>query len=189
MKLTINLLLQALLIGLLALSQLPYGNAKALVSTSAVTAIANATESMKTNLTNQNATIVVARDTDRSNDTAVTTLPTQTKSLEMSQSQSTGSTVLTNIVRRKRQEVEPTLPFDSNTMHLPCDLDHNGRAQVVEAYPNHCIWVWNNKYVHEGFFRVFKIYQLESFFFGQYYERFKRFEIDPHDWDYSNIVF
>ncbi|XP_030572976.1 uncharacterized protein LOC115771416 [Drosophila novamexicana] len=187
MKLYINFLLPAFLFGLIALSQLPYGNARALVSPPGVMASANATGSLKTNVTNQNATIVLARDTDRSNDTAVTTLPAQTKSLEMSQS--TGSTVVTNIVRRKRAETEPTLPFDFHTMHLPCDLDQNGRAQVVDAFPNHCIWVWNNKFVHEGFYRVFKTYQLEGFFFGQYYERLKRFEIDPHSWDYSNTGF
>ncbi|XP_064543259.1 uncharacterized protein LOC135431848 isoform X4 [Drosophila montana] len=33
-------------------------------------------------------------------------------------------------------------------------------------------------------YRNFMILQLEGFFFGQYSERFKRFEVDPHEFDY-----
>ncbi|ALC42284.1 CG30270, partial [Drosophila busckii] len=78
------------------------------------------------------------------------------------------------------------MPFDFNTKHLPCDLDFSGRDSAIDSYPNHCIWVWNNRYTHEGWYRVYKTYQLEAFFFGQYYERLKRYEIDPHTWDYDN---
>ncbi|XP_034478833.1 uncharacterized protein LOC117785055 [Drosophila innubila] len=131
---------------------------------------------MKSNSSDQqqNATTV---------DTAVAMLTTQTKSLE--KSQPTSSNGLTHILRKKR-ETEVVMPFDFNTMHLPCDLDQQGRGSIIESFPNHCVWVWNNRYAHEGFYRVYKTYQLEAFFFGQYYERLKRFEIDPHTWDYTN---
>lgn len=125
-----------------------------------------------------NATTIAAR---RSNETE--------EAEASSPSQPEPSTAVTHIIRRKRAETEPTLPFDFPTTHMPCDLDQNGRAQVIDSFPNHCIWVWNNKYASAGFFRVFKTYQLEAFFFGQYYERLKRFEIDPHTWDYTDTGF
>ncbi|XP_032599149.2 uncharacterized protein LOC6557403 [Drosophila grimshawi] len=157
-----------LLCAVVVLTHISYVNARALVSTSAV----------------QVRTSVIGNHTARrSNDTALTRLPAQAKSLEISQP--TGRTPVAHIIRKKR-ETEMTLPFDFNTMHLPCDLDQSGRAQIVSSFPNHCIWVWNNKYAHEGTFRVYKTYQLEAFFFGQYYERLKRFEIDPHTWDYGD---
>ncbi|XP_037713365.1 uncharacterized protein LOC119549389 [Drosophila subpulchrella] len=88
-------------------------------------------------------------------------------------------------IKRDKRELLVTMPFDQHTMHLPCDLDQRGRHNIVSLMPNHCIWVWNNKFSHVGFYRVFKIYQLEGFFFGQYYERLKRYEIDPHTWGYG----
>ncbi|XP_016953088.2 uncharacterized protein LOC108026615 [Drosophila biarmipes] len=88
-------------------------------------------------------------------------------------------------IKRDKRELLVTMPFDQHTMHLPCDLDQRGRHKIISLMPNHCIWVWNNKFSHVGFYRVFKIYQLEGFFFGQYYERLKRYEIDPHSWGYS----
>ncbi|XP_016929240.3 uncharacterized protein [Drosophila suzukii] len=88
-------------------------------------------------------------------------------------------------IKRDKRELLVTMPFDQHTMHLPCDLDQRGRHKIIPLMPNHCIWVWNNKFSHVGFYRVFKIYQLEGFFFGQYYERLKRYEIDPHTWGYG----
>ncbi|TDG39295.1 hypothetical protein AWZ03_014284 [Drosophila navojoa] len=154
-----------LLIGLAALILVPCGQCRNLASSSIVVDGAAQT----------NATAIAAK---RSNETE--------EAKASSASQPVSSTVIRHIVRRKRAEKEPTLPFEFPTTHMPCDLDQNGRAQVVDAFPNHCIWVWNHKYASEDFFRVFKTYQLEAFFFGQYYERLKRFEIDPHSWDYSN---
>ncbi|XP_030387875.1 uncharacterized protein LOC115634355 [Scaptodrosophila lebanonensis] len=90
-------------------------------------------------------------------------------------------------IARSKRETEPTMPFDFHTLHAPCDWDTRGRVYYIEYFPNHCIWVWNNKNVHEGFFRAYKTYELEGFFFGQLYERLKRFEIDPHSWDYSDM--
>ncbi|XP_017002984.3 uncharacterized protein [Drosophila takahashii] len=92
-------------------------------------------------------------------------------------------------IKRDKRELVVTMPFDQHTMHLPCDLDQRGRHRIISHMPNHCIWVFNNKFSHVGFYRVFKIYQLEGFFFGQFYERLKRFEMDPHLYDHALSTF
>ncbi|XP_033153865.1 uncharacterized protein LOC117136872 [Drosophila mauritiana] len=79
----------------------------------------------------------------------------------------------------------PEMPMDLNTMHAPCDMDTRGRQSYIFAFPNHCIWAFNNRYMSEGHFRIYKTYQLEGFFFGQYYERLKRYEFEPHSYDYN----
>jgi len=109
-------------------------------------------------------------------------LPQQTKSLEEVQPKS--STVVTHILRKKR-ETEATMPYDFTTMHMHCDIDLNGTPQIVDTFPNHCIWVTNNRYQHEGFYRVYKMYQLEAHFFGQYWQRLKRYELDERYFEYS----
>ncbi|XP_001984964.3 uncharacterized protein LOC6557408 [Drosophila grimshawi] len=174
MKLLANFNMAALSCCLIALTHLPFGNARALASVT----LAKSVERNHTNQTSK-ATTDVAQENNlskRSNDTAVTTLPAQTKS----------PPTQPGIIRKKR-DTKFTLPFDFHTIHLPCDLDQSGRAEIIEYFPHQCIWVWNNRYVNEDFFRVYKTYQLEAFFFGQYHERLKRFELDPHTWDYSEV--
>ncbi|XP_034479816.1 uncharacterized protein LOC117785721 [Drosophila innubila] len=73
------------------------------------------------------------------------------------------------------------MPFEFETIHVPCDLDALKLELILPNLPNHCIWLYNNRYVDEFFYRGFKLIQLESFFFGQYYERLKRYEMDPHN--------
>ncbi|XP_017837403.1 uncharacterized protein LOC108596309 isoform X2 [Drosophila busckii] len=110
----------------------------------------------------------------------VAALPAQiTKPLEQARA-------VRHIVRHSR-DTKSSVPFDFNTRHLPCDFDQNGRHKALDSYPNHCVWIWNNRYSNEKMYRFYKTYQLEAFFFGQYYERLKRFEVDPHSWDYTNI--
>ncbi|KAM8711222.1 hypothetical protein ACLKA7_000372 [Drosophila subpalustris] len=185
MKLGINLTNPRSLIILIALLHLKCGNARTLASTTKVLATNEySTEAMKSSSANkqqqqQNATTVDSAKSQRINDT---TLPIQTQSTGKSQPES--STVVTHIVRKKR-ETEVDMPYDFHTMHMPCDLDAPNRAHIIFYFPNHCIWVANNRYAHEGFFRVYKLYQLEAHFFGQYYERLKRYEIDPHFFEYS----
>ncbi|XP_017114743.1 uncharacterized protein LOC108137533 [Drosophila elegans] len=87
-------------------------------------------------------------------------------------------------IRRMPRKI-PDMPMDLLTMHSPCDMDSRGRQSYVFAFPNHCIWAFNNRYLSEGHFRIFKTYQVEGFFFGQYYERLKRYEFDPHTYDYN----
>jgi len=79
----------------------------------------------------------------------------------------------------------PEMPMDLHMMHAPCDMDTRGTQSYIFAFPNHCIWAFNNRYMSEGHFRIYKTYQLEGFFFGQYYERLKRYEFEPHSYDYN----
>ncbi|XP_043644828.1 uncharacterized protein LOC122614331 [Drosophila teissieri] len=86
---------------------------------------------------------------------------------------------------RRAAEGMPEMPMDLHTKHMPCDMDSRGRESFMYAFPNHCIWAFNNRYLSEGHYRVYKTYQLEGFFFGQYYERLKRYEFEPHTYDYN----
>jgi len=125
----------------------------------------------------QNATTAESPDNNRSNDTTVATFPTQKIS------QATPGKVLSHILREKRQR--PDMNSDLLMTHMQCDLDQNNIESIVNLYPKHCIRVYTTRYESEQRYRVYKTYQLEGFFFAQYYERLKRFEIDPHTWDYS----
>ncbi|XP_002063308.3 uncharacterized protein LOC6640609 [Drosophila willistoni] len=88
-------------------------------------------------------------------------------------------------IRRNYRDVPiPQMPMDLQTTHQPCDMDIDGVRRYIWAFPNHCVWAFNSRYVHEGYYRAYKTYQLEAFFFGQYHERMKRFEVAPHEFDY-----
>ncbi|BFG06408.1 uncharacterized protein DMAD_04923 [Drosophila madeirensis] len=76
----------------------------------------------------------------------------------------------------------PVIALDYETTHKPCDMDMRGIRRYIPAFPNQCIWSYNNRYTTEGYYRVYKMYQLEAFFFGQYYERLKRYETEPHNY-------
>ncbi|XP_022227599.2 uncharacterized protein LOC111077571 [Drosophila obscura] len=91
----------------------------------------------------------------------------------------------TNSSGNSTNSAKDLVPFDFDSKHLPCDMDSGGIESVVWAFPNYCVWAYNNKYNDEKSYRIYKIYQLEGFFFGQYYERLKRFEMDPRVWDYQ----
>jgi len=98
---------------------------------------------------------------------------------------STSPTIIRNIVREKR---DATVPFDFQTSHLPCDVDLGAVQKIVTVLPNNCVWAFNNRFVSEEHYRIYKTYQLEAFMFGQYHERLRRFEMDPHTWDYASVV-
>ncbi|XP_002138329.3 uncharacterized protein [Drosophila pseudoobscura] len=83
-------------------------------------------------------------------------------------------------IRRSKRSTLMDIPFDFNTKHLPCDVDVGNAVSIVDNFESHCVWAYNNKHAHEGTWRVWQIYKLEGFFFGQYHERLKRYEIDPH---------
>ena len=157
--------------------QLQHSMARTLTSTAKVLATPEATRTKQ-----HNATTMESSGKQRTNETTVKGFPTETKPLELSIPAT--SKVLTHILRTKR-ETEVIMPFDFYTMHLPCDYDQQGKSGVLDSFPAHCLWIYKNRFSNEGFYRVFKSYQLEGFFFGQYYERMKRFEIDPHTWDYD----
>ncbi|XP_033248185.1 uncharacterized protein LOC108158303 isoform X4 [Drosophila miranda] len=90
-----------------------------------------------------------------------------------------GASAVKHIRRAKRELIVDT-PYDFHTLHLFCDFDMRGRHRLIWFFPNHCIWVWNNKYVHEGFYRLYKMYQLEAFSFGQYALRLFQLEYDNY---------
>ncbi|XP_034110812.1 uncharacterized protein LOC117572238 [Drosophila albomicans] len=158
---SINLVFLIGLSLLITLSQLQYINARSLAT--------------KVNLTNQNNAI-------RMNTTEQQNENNQTKSLAIFKPIS--SNALTHIVRKTR-ETEVNLAVDFNTMHQHCDLDQNRVPVIIDMLMNHCIEIYNKRYESEGYYRLYKTFQLEAFFFGQYYERIKRFEVNPHSWDYS----
>ncbi|XP_034654557.1 uncharacterized protein LOC117892428 [Drosophila subobscura] len=92
--------------------------------------------------------------------------------------QSSPSTV--KHIRRRKRETLVDIPFDFHTKHLSCDVDATSIDYFVDSLYGSCIWAFNNRFAHEGFWRVWQIYRLEAFMFGQYHERMKRYEIDPH---------
>ncbi|BFG06410.1 uncharacterized protein DMAD_04925 [Drosophila madeirensis] len=92
--------------------------------------------------------------------------------------QSSPSTV--KHIRRRKRETLVNIPFDFHTKHLSCDVDATSIDYFVDSLYGSCIWAFNNRFAHEGFWRVWQIYRLEAFMFGQYHERMKRYEIDPH---------
>ncbi|KAH8298371.1 hypothetical protein KR018_011229 [Drosophila ironensis] len=87
----------------------------------------------------------------------------------------------------------PDLPFDFFTMHYPCSLDiyiHPPVKDVGSYYhwlPPHCVIIYNNRFAHEGYYRVYNLYRMEGFTFGMYYERIKRYETEAYVFDYTNI--
>ncbi|KAH8372367.1 hypothetical protein KR093_011225, partial [Drosophila rubida] len=72
------------------------------------------------------------------------------------------------------------IPYDFHTAHMPCDMDVHHLLRIIDTFPNQCIWMINNRFAHENYYRIFKLYQLEGHFFGQYAERLRRYEVDPH---------
>ncbi|XP_034651391.1 uncharacterized protein LOC117890566 [Drosophila subobscura] len=91
-----------------------------------------------------------------------------------------GASVVRHI--RRKRELYLDTPYDFHTTHLFCDMDIRNRHLLIWFFPNHCIWVWNNKYVHEGFYRLYKTYQYEGFIFGQY-------NIRLFQWEFENFQF
>lgn len=88
--------------------------------------------------------------------------------------------VVKHIVRQKR-EIEPTLPFTFHVLHWPCVFDM-GFYHLHRMLKNPCAWLYYNRFVHEGYYRVYKTYEVEAFFFGQYAERMYRVELNPTLW-------
>ncbi|XP_034654558.1 uncharacterized protein LOC117892430 [Drosophila subobscura] len=102
--------------------------------------------------------------------------------VSVSAAESSPSTV--QHLRRKKRETHVDIPFDFFTNHMHCDFDQTGTYKILDFFPFTCIWLQNNRHHHEGWFRIYMQAQMEAFFFGQYYERLRRFELDPHTFDY-----
>lgn len=106
---------------------------------------------------------------------------------------STGSTldsvtekaVVTHIPRSKRNVLyDVMIPFNFFTLHQPCDYDLPHITNHRQTH--HCQWVMNLRYLSESYYRVWMLFRAEAFFFGQYAERLRRYEIDPHSYAYPN---
>ncbi|KAH8290792.1 hypothetical protein KR054_005979 [Drosophila jambulina] len=70
------------------------------------------------------------------------------------------------------------MPFSFKTLHMPCEFD------ICFWNPSYmtanCQWIFNLRFQTENYFRSYMLYKLESFFFGQYAIRIRRYELDPH---------
>ncbi|KAH8348731.1 hypothetical protein KR084_010311, partial [Drosophila pseudotakahashii] len=156
--------------------QLPRGNARGIPPSEVKLPQIRSDALVNQNGTQKNTTLIV----ERVNSTDVP--EPKTAPINMI---SPSPTILKHIVRQKR---ELSVPFDFETTHLPCDVDLGAIKKIVTILPNNCLWAFNNRYVSESSYRIFKTYQLEAFMFGQYHERLRRFEMDPHTWDYASVV-
>ncbi|XP_002138031.2 uncharacterized protein [Drosophila pseudoobscura] len=90
-------------------------------------------------------------------------------------------------IRRQKREYSVDVPFDFFTNHMHCDMDQAGTNKVMKFFPFNCVWIANNRHQHEGWWRIYMQALMEAFFFGQYYERLRRFELDPHTFDYTGV--
>ncbi|BFG06409.1 uncharacterized protein DMAD_04924 [Drosophila madeirensis] len=115
-----------------------------------------------------------------------TTLSVSTDETAVAVSVSTAESLPSTVqhLRRKKRETRVDIPFDFFTNHMHCDFDQTGTYKILDFFPFTCIWLQNNRHHHEGWFRIYMQAQMEAFFFGQYYERLRRFELDPHTFDY-----
>ncbi|XP_017077848.1 uncharacterized protein LOC108112490 [Drosophila eugracilis] len=89
--------------------------------------------------------------------------------------------MLPSHIRRRRQESLE----DYQVLHCVCDLDMMGHNGYVAYLRSPCVEAYNNRYSSQDGYQMYRTLQTEAFFFGQYYERLKRYEIDPHVYDYE----
>ncbi|XP_017837402.1 uncharacterized protein LOC108596309 isoform X1 [Drosophila busckii] len=114
----------------------------------------------------------------------------ETRSTDNNRQQSDSSAARTVVhIKRKRSDNvgDEDIPFDFHTKHMPCDIDAAELKKFIDTMPRQCIWVYNQRYKDEDSYRMYRIYQLEAFFFGQLSERMTRFEVDPHDFENVNV--
>ncbi|XP_022227597.2 uncharacterized protein LOC111077569 isoform X2 [Drosophila obscura] len=170
---------------LFLLSQLPLGHAKSVSIAS--------TQQQEIEGSNRNDTSTSNLDAgeQKKNSTALSladgTATLVSVSVSVSASPSSPSSV--QHIRRKKREVLVDIPFDFFTNHMHCDFDQTGTYKILDFFPFTCIWLQNNRHFHEGWWRIYMQGMMEAFFFGQYYERLRRFELDPHTFDYRGSGF
>ncbi|KAH8401412.1 hypothetical protein KR009_005343 [Drosophila setifemur] len=86
------------------------------------------------------------------------------------------------LIRHKRKPFFTPSDFPKltkHTIHNPCDIDYKRPYLYVPKMPNQCITVYNHRWCCPSHHRAYKLYQLEGFMFGQFYERLKRHETEP----------
>ncbi|XP_020802575.1 uncharacterized protein LOC110179384 isoform X2 [Drosophila serrata] len=109
----------------------------------------------------------------------------KTNSTEPAKEMVTEKTVVKHI-RRKRGPTtlaEVTMPFNFVTLHMPCEMDLP--FNQITRMPAHCQWLYNNRYNSESFYRAYMLMKAEAFFFGQYHERLRRYELDARVFSYN----
>ncbi|XP_064543255.1 uncharacterized protein LOC135431848 isoform X1 [Drosophila montana] len=127
--------------------------------------------------------VVVDDDSLDDGDTATATAAVTAGGSDTYTASDTDAATLEHVQRRRQVQCPPEIT-DFHIIHLPCDLDIPDISKYIDTLPNQCICAYNARYNSEQDYRNFMILQLEGFFFGQYSERFKRFEVDPHEFDY-----
>ncbi|KAH8252838.1 hypothetical protein KR032_002068 [Drosophila birchii] len=75
------------------------------------------------------------------------------------------------------------MPFNFFTLHTPCDMDIPF-AQIT-GMPEHCKWLYNNRFQSIRYYKAYQLLRTEAFFFGQYHQRLRRYETDPHVFTYD----
>ncbi|XP_020808044.1 uncharacterized protein LOC110183990 [Drosophila serrata] len=87
----------------------------------------------------------------------------------------------------KEQEKEDEIsPEELLRLHTPCDMD---LAKVNDHdIPPNCRSAHDSRFDSKQNFKVFRLYQIEAFMFGQHYERFRRFETEQHTFDYKYSI-
>ncbi|XP_022227596.2 uncharacterized protein LOC111077569 isoform X1 [Drosophila obscura] len=133
------------------------------------TSIIDPATDQKKNTTSVAASLAVATSA------TVSATPSVTLSVTIESSPST-----IKHIRRRKRETRVDIPFDFHTKHLFCDVDVQNVHHIIDNMYSVCNWAYNGRWSHEGFWRVWQIYRLEAFMFGQYAERLKRYELDPH---------
>ncbi|XP_034141624.1 uncharacterized protein LOC117592161 [Drosophila guanche] len=157
---------------LLLLSQLPYADGRSV--SIAPTQQQTIQESSNSAISSRNSTSTQ----DQQRNSTTPSVSTDETSVVVS------VTAAVQHLRRKKRETRVDIPFDFFTNHMHCDFDQTGTYKILDFFPFTCIWLQNNRHQHEGWFRIYMQAQMEAFFFGQYYERLRRFELDPHTFDY-----
>ncbi|XP_033246991.1 uncharacterized protein LOC117188001 [Drosophila miranda] len=161
----------------------PFGNARSVSITPTQQKIENNRNSTRAT---RNGTLILDAGDQRLNSTSLSVSHVSV-SASVSPSESSPSTV--RHIRRKKREYAVDIPFDFFTNHMHCDMDQSGSYKIMDYFPFNCIWIQNNQHQHEGWWRIYMQAMMEAFFFGQYYERLRRFELDPHSFDYRGVGF
>ncbi|KRF99158.1 uncharacterized protein Dwil_GK27896 [Drosophila willistoni] len=64
-------------------------------------------------------------------------------------------------------------------LHSPCEFDLLRALQgSIDYFPKHCQPIFQNRYVNEQWYRLYRTYDAEGFVFGQFAERLRRYEFD-----------
>ncbi|XP_068144925.1 uncharacterized protein [Drosophila tropicalis] len=108
---------------------------------------------------------------------------------ESSQNRPVAEKVATSPLRHIARELENPLSWepedysaeggDLKILHSPCEFDLLRALQgSIDYFPKHCQPIYQNRYVNEDWYRLYRTYDAEGFVFGQFAERLRRYEID-----------